>query len=772
MNKNVIIVESPAKAQTISRYLENKYTILASYGHVRDLPSKSGSVRPENDLEMIWDVNPYAQKHINTILANIKDADEIYLATDPDREGEAIAWHIYQILKDKKSLKNKTVKRIIFHEVTKNAVNEALLHPKELDQSLIDAYLARRALDYLVGFTLSPILWRKLPGSRSAGRVQSVALRLIVEREKEIEIFKIQEYWTVKGIFQKENKAQITAFLRDFNGKKLEKFDIPNQEKASFVQNELLKQKKYYISSIKKKTIKRTPPAPFITSTLQQEGITKLYLSANKVMQTAQRLYEGVDIKGERIALITYMRTDNTNLSKEAIQNIRFFLKKHYKNEYLPKNERLFKNKVKNAQEAHEAIRPVDITKTPKDILPYLDAEQGKLYELIWKRTLASQMEVAIFDQTSVDFTSENKKHTFHATGSTLVFDGFLTLYKKDDQDTKNILLPPLNEGEILDSKTIIPEQHFTQPPPRYNEATLVKKLEELGIGRPSTYAPIMQVLKDRKYVHVEKKCFIPEDRGWLVTVFLIHFFEKYVEYDFTANLEEELDHISSGKEEWKKAIMRFWEAFTKVVKEAEKLRITDVLNILEKDLSFHIFKGGTNVCPKCKKGIASLKLGKFGAFLGCSLYPECKYTHALGQSSDDKEEIVQKEPQLIGKDPETSEDITLNVGPYGPYLQWNTKPEANAKKNKKPKRVALPKNVDPSSVTLLKALFLKALPKEIGIYNKNPIMLHIGRFGPYLKCGDNTAAIPKNKDIFCFEGDDLVSILESAKTKKKRKKK
>ncbi|MBY0281311.1 MAG: type I DNA topoisomerase [Alphaproteobacteria bacterium] len=789
MTKNVVVVESPAKAKTINKYLGNDYVVIASYGHVRDLPPKNGSVLPDNQFSMIWETDNRGEKQINEILSALKGADNLYLATDPDREGEAISWHVQQALEDKKALKNTSVHRIVFHEITKQAVSQAMQNPRAINSSLVEAYLARRALDYLVGFTLSPVLWRKLPGSRSAGRVQSVALRLIVEREQEIEAFITQEYWTISASLLTPKRENFTARLTHYQRKKLEKFDIPNAEKAHKICKELTSCD-LTVDTIEKKQTKRHPAPPFITSTLQQEAARKLGFSASRTMQTAQKLYEGVTIGGETTGLITYMRTDSVHLAQEAITEARSFLQKAYGEKYVPSAPRLFKNKSKNAQEAHEAIRPTQLSRRPQEVAAYLDESQLKLYELIWKRTLASQMESALFDQVSIDITDKTKEATFRANGSTQVFDGFLRLYQEgvdegSETEDGESLLPLMNQGEALTTKSIDPFQHFTQPPPRFTEASLVKKLEELGIGRPSTYASLIQVLQDRDYVKLEKRQFIPEDRGRLVTSFLTHFFKRYVEYDFTANLEEQLDEISSGQRPWRQVMESFWKDFHTTVEATQPLRITEVIEKLEEDLDHYLFQGVSKeqrVCPLCKQGHVSLKLGRFGAFLGCSNYPECKYTRPIGQSSDATSEGgPENEPVAIGNDPNTKEPITLRKGPYGAYLQWDPlpgqsapveepekKPGKKTPKKKaaakpKPKRISIPNGFSASDMTLEMALKLKELPKDIGI---NPdtnlsMVVGIGRFGPYVKHGTTFVSIPKTINVLEITPQEAAELVE-----------
>ncbi len=752
--KRVVVVESPAKAKTINRYLGSDYVVLASYGHIRDLPSKNGSVKPEDDFSMIWEMDDRSQKHVDDIAKALRKADELYLATDPDREGEAISWHVQQVLKERGDLKEKPVWRIIFHEITKNAIQQAIQSPRDINKELVEAYLARRALDYLVGFTLSPVLWRKLPGSKSAGRVQSVALRLIVDREIEIENFKTQEYWSINGDFLSANNEPFSGKLSHFLGKKLDKFDIADQGQAASMVS-MIQGYAYEVGSLEKKQVKRHPTSPFITSTLQQEASRKLGFSAQKTMQLAQRLYEGVEIAGELTGLITYMRTDSVNISQEAIAETREYIGKNYGESYLPKAPRVYKSKAKNAQEAHEAIRPTSLSRSPQSVSAYLDDAQLKLYELIWKRTVASQMESAVFDQVIVDVVSQDKTIQFRSTGTTQVFDGFLKLYQEGvddapDQDEDDRRLPPLAQGQNTPLTQVTPNQHFTQPPPRFSEASLVKKLEELGIGRPSTYASIIHVLQERDYVRLEKKQFIPEERGRMVTSFLVNFFKRYVEYDFTAHMEEQLDEISNGQLLWKHVLTQFWNEFKETIDGTKNLRITEVLDCLERDMQMHLFHStddSARQCPTCQEGRVSLKLSKFGAFLGCSRYPECKYTKALTGESDSTEIQASDEPKVIGADPEGGEEITLRKGPYGHYLQWGQ----GGEKGDKPKRVAVPQGVDLNSIDLFMALNLKALPKVIGMHpeSNDPISIGIGKFGPYVKYGSLFVSIPRKENMF-----------------------
>ena len=697
---DVLVVESPAKAKTIGKYLGPGYTVLASYGHVRDLPPKDGSVRPDEDFAMDWEVDPQSQKRLDAIAKAITKGGKLYLATDPDREGEAISWHVRDVLKRKKALEGVDVKRVTFNAITKQSVLDAVAHPRELDQDLIDAYMARRALDYLVGFTLSPVLWRKLPGSRSAGRVQSVALRLICEREAEIEVFKTREYWTVDALFGTTKKQTLKARLTHLDGRKLDKFDLDTQERAEQAKREI-ERRAFSVASIDRRQVRRNPPPPFITSTLQQEASRKLGVGAATAMRIAQRLYEGVDIGGETVGLITYMRTDGVQLAPEAIGQTRRLIETKYGQSYVPEKPRVYTSKAKNAQEAHEAIRPTDLFRTPQDVAAYLDKDQLGLYELIWKRTVASQMESAVLDQVTVDIASADKTVQLRATGSVVKFNGFLTLYDegKDENGTDadeegNAILPDVTQDEGLERRDVTPEQHFTEPPPRYSEASLVKRLEELGIGRPSTYASIIEVLQRRNYVKIDRKRFIPEDRGRIVTAFLQTYFPRYVEYNFTAHLEDELDEISDGKIDWRQVLREFWKAFAAAVGETKDLRVSEVLDKLDEELGPHFFPANDNGgksprdCPSCANGRLGLKLGKFGAFIGCSNYPDCRFTRKLGivdPEADAASGANLDGPKVLGTDPVTGKVVTLRNGPYGLYVQLG---EAEGKE--KPKRQSL----------------------------------------------------------------------------------
>ena len=771
----VVVVESPAKAKTINKYLGSDYTVLASYGHIRDLPAKDGSVRPDEDFTMDWETDAKSEKQIREIASAVKGAEQLILATDPDREGEAISWHVRRVLEDRKALKGVAVSRVVFNEITKTAVLEAMRNPRDIDAPLVNAYLARRALDYLVGFTLSPVLWRKLPGSRSAGRVQSVALRLICEREGEIEDFRAQEYWTIDADFQTPRDAIITAGLNRLDGIKLDKFDLPNEQAARAAEAKI-QTARFHVGSVERKQTKRNPYPPFTTSTLQQEASRKLFLTASRTMQLAQRLYEGVDIGGETVGLITYMRTDGVQMAAEAIGSARSLIQSQYGDSYLPAAPRLYKTKAKNAQEAHEAIRPTDMFRRPADVAPYLDKEQLKLYELIWRRTVASQMESAVLDQVAVEILSEDDKIGFRATGSVVRFDGFLTLYKEDrddhaDDDDGDKLLPDVTEKEDLRRNDMRSVQHFTQPPPRYSEASLVKKMEELGIGRPSTYASILSVLQERNYVKIDARRFIPEDRGRVVTAFLENYFNRYVQYNFTAELENQLDEISDDKIDWKAVLREFWTAFSASVDDTKDLRVSEVLDTLDQELGPHFFPVSADghdprQCRTCGTGRLSLKLGKFGAFIGCSNYPECRFTRPLSVSvnGDGMPDAVADGPKELGPDPVSGQMITLRKGPYGVYVQLGEGEDKKAK----PKRVSLYKGLSPSDVDLDKALKLLSLPRPIGEHPETGTMITagIGKFGPYLKYGDIYKSLGRDDDVLEIGMNRAVEVLATAKAR------
>ena len=762
---DLVVVESPAKAKTINKYLGDGYKVVASYGHVRDLVPKNGAVDPEADFAMLWEVEDRAEKAVSAIAAELKKATRLFLATDPDREGEAISWHLAEILKERNKLGGIEVKRVVFHEITKSAVLDAIANPREINRELVDAYLARRALDYLVGFTLSPVLWRKLPGAKSAGRVQSVALRLICEREAEIEAFKPEEYWSVSTEFTTAEGGKFTAELTHLAGEKLGKMGLKDQASAERAV-EAIKAGRFKVAEVERKTVRRFPPAPFTTSTLQQESSRKLGLGASRTMRLAQQLYEGVSLGGETVGLITYMRTDSVNLGQEALAATRSVIQREFGDRYLPKEPRTFKNQAKNAQEAHEAIRPTDLGRLPSEVAKYLDDDQRRLYELVWKRAVACQMEAAQLDQTGVDIADGSAKTILRATGSIMLFDGFLKLYQEgkddDDDDDANRRLPQLSAGQGLTQGEIKPEQHFTQPPPRFSEASLVKRLEELGIGRPSTYASILQVLQDRDYVRLERKRFMPEDRGRVVTAFLSNFFKKYVEYGFTADLEGKLDEVAEGELDWKQVLREFWKDFSAAIGGTTDLGIKQVIETLDQDLGQHFFpetpgQGDPRVCPSCTAGRLGLKLGKFGAFIGCSNYPECKYTRRLvvegGQDSDAAAEGGERE---LGKDP-NGKAVTLKRGPYGQYVQLG---EAEGKV--KPKRVSLPRGLASADVTLERGLALLALPRELGKHPESSEMITagIGRFGPYLKLGARFKSLPKDEDVLTVGINRAVDLL------------
>lgn len=771
MTQTLVIVESPAKAKTINKYLGKDFKVLASFGHVRDLPPKDGSVRPDEDFAMSWDVSDRGKKTLKEIRDALKDADTLVLATDPDREGEAIAWHVKEHLAEKNALKGKETKRVTFNEITKSAVQKAFDQARDLDEHLIQAYLARRALDYLFGFTLSPVLWRKLPGSKSAGRVQSVALRLISEREAEIEVFKADEYWTVETLLKNPDGAHFKARLTHLAGNKLDKLDIPDEKQASAAV-ERIRQKDLKVQTVEKKQSRRNPAAPFITSTLQQEASRKLGFGATATMRTAQKLYEGVDIKGETVGLITYMRTDGITLSGDAIAQARDVIGKKYGDKYLPKSPRAYKSKAKNAQEAHEAIRPTDLSRDPESLKPYLDEAGLKLYTLIWKRTIACQMESAVLDQVGVDISDGTDDVILRATGSVIAFDGFFKVYRegfddKQDSEDDDKILPPLEEGDKIGLLDIMPEQHFTQPPPRYTEASLVKKLEELGIGRPSTYASIIQVLQDRNYVTLDQKRFIPEDRGRIVVTFLKNFFPKYVEYDFTASLEDDLDAISGGHVAWKEALSLFWKDFSAAVEQTKDLTITQVIDQLNEELAPHFFADGRE-CPACDTGELSLKLGKFGAFIGCSNYPDCNYTRRLEVPKEGEDTgglDLDAGPKELGQNAE-GRAVSLRKGPYGVYVQMEPSDPEN--KKEKPKRQGLPKGVNPANVTLEQALDLLALPRELGKHPDTGEMIEagIGRYGPYLKHDGRFVSLPKDEDVLSVGLNRAVDIIANAPAK------
>ncbi len=755
----VVVVESPAKAKTIEKYLGGGYRVLASYGHVRDLPPKDGSVRPEDGFAMTWQPSARSEKPLGEIRKALRGADELILATDPDREGEAISWHVRDVLAERRALAGVPVRRVVFNQVTKSAVLDAIANPRELDQALIDAYFARRALDYLVGFTLSPVLWRKLPGSRSAGRVQSVALRLVSEREAEIEAFRPREYWTVDAALRAPGGGAFTARLTHLDGKRLDRFALSNEAEARAAA-EAVEAARLRVAGIERKRVKRHPHPPFTTSTLQQEASRKLGMGATRTMRVAQRLYEGVEAGGEAAGLITYMRTDAVQMAPGAVAAIRDVIRDGYGAAFLPDAPRAYRTRAKNAQEAHEAIRPTDPALRPREAARHLDRDQARLYELIWSRAVASQMASAELDRTAVTVGAEDGSVALRAAGSVVAFEGFLKLYREDrddpggEGDEEGRLLPPLKEGDRPGREGVTPEQHFTQPPPRFTEASLVKRLEELGIGRPSTYAAILQVLQDREYVRLEKRRFVPEDRGRIVTAFLANFFERYVQYNFTADLEGELDEVAQGKRDWRAVLERFWEAFSATVDGTSGLRVSEVLDRLDKDLGPHFFPDGpdgasSRVCPRCGDGRLNLKLGRYGAFIGCSNYPECRFTRqfaAPGGTEGEDGAGAPEEPRLLGNDPATGLPVSLRKGPYGLYAQLG---EAGPGKSGKPKRASLPKGLDPADLDLEAAVGLLGLPREVGPHPESgePILAGIGRFGPYLKLGAAYTSIPAGGD-------------------------
>jgi DNA topoisomerase-1 len=769
---DVVVVESPAKAKTINRYLGGGFTVLASLGHVRDLPPKDGSVRPEQDFAMDWQSDQRGEKQVSAIAKALKGAGTLYLATDPDREGEAISWHVKAMLADRHALKGIKVRRITFNEITRSAVRAAMAAPRDLDQPLIEAYLARRALDYLVGFTLSPVLWRKLPGSRSAGRVQSVALRLICDREAEIEAFRAREYWTVEADFITPAGAPFTARLTHLEGKKLEQFDLPNEATAMHAKQRV-EAGRFTVGSVEKRRVKRHPYAPFTTSTLQQEASRKLGFGAQQTMRLAQQLYEGVELDGETTGLITYMRTDGVQMAQEAIAAIREHVGGSYGSNYLPPAPRVYQSKIKNAQEAHEAIRPTDVERTPDSMARFLSNDQRRLYELIWKRAVASQMQSAELDQVTVEVT-DGKGTTLRATGSIVAFDGFLKLYREDTDDAAeeddSRMLPPMAERDPLKRGDVTAEQHFTQPPPRYSEASLVKKMEELGIGRPSTYASILSVLQDRKYVRLDKRRFIPEDRGRLVTAFLVSFFEHYVDTGFTASMEEKLDEIAGGDTEWRAMLHAFWDEFSRAIDQTKDLKISDVIAALDEDLGPHFFparEDGTDprLCTACGTGRLGLKLGRYGSFIGCSNYPTCQYTRRLAiENGEDQGETLKEGMRVLGQHPDTGEEITVRRGPYGLYVQQGENGDDKEKgKNKvKPRRTSLPRGMDGDQITLEQAMGLLGLPRLIGMHpeTREPIQAGIGRFGPYVRMGAIYGSLDRDDDVLAIGINRAVDLI------------
>jgi DNA topoisomerase I len=782
---NLVIVESPAKAKTINKYLGDKYIVLASYGHIRDLPSKNGSVDPDKDFKMQWEVDSFSKKYLKEITDAAKDSSKIILATDPDREGEAIAWHVKEYLNEKKLLKDKEIERVVFNEITKKAVIHGIENPRQIEPLLVDAYMARRALDYLVGFNISPILWTKLPGSKSAGRVQSVALKLITEREHEIELFKPEEFWTLSIKFVDEKNQNITASISKLENNKIEKFSFKNKEEIDKAIS-IINKKKFGITDISSKIVNRNPSGPFTTSTLQQTSSSRLGFGASRTMQIAQKLYQGIEIEGETIGLITYMRTDGTNLSKDAVSSFRDYIKKEMGNEYLPETALNYSGKkAKNAQEAHEAIRPTDIVRTPQSVKKYLSPDQNKLYDLIWSRALSSQMESAKFDRNTITISSNNNDTICKASGSVLKFDGFLKIYKNLSKDDDESILPAMSKG-LINIESLVDEQHFTQPPPRYSEASLVKKLEELGIGRPSTYASIISTIANRGYAEILNKRFFPTDRGKLISAFLEKLFSKYVDYNFTAGLENQLDEITTGKESWIKVLELFWKDFNNNVSEVKEKRTREVLDLLNDSLGDLVFDKDDNgnivrKCQLCSSGTLSLKNSfRGGAFIGCSNYPECKFTRPLSKAKAAAQAQL-AEPKFIGKH-DNGNDIYLKNGRFGPYLQYekileDIDVEKTTKKKKKTKKiksdvnellknVSIPKGLELESIDLKKAQFLCSLPKSLGINpdNQKEITLNTGRFGPYLKCENKSARIENIEEIFSIGLNRAITLIAEAK--------
>ena len=765
-----VIVESPAKAKTINKYLGKDYKVLASFGHIRDLPSKDGSVDTENDFAMTWEVDSDSKKRIKDIADSAKESDELILATDPDREGEAISWHVLEVLKAKRGvMKDVNVKRVVFNEITKSAILKAMGEPRDVDTEMVDAYLARRALDYLVGFNLSPVLWRKLPGSKSAGRVQSVALRLICERELDIEKFISEEYWTVEAALKNSASKAFSARLTVLNGEKIQKFTLNNETSATAAK-EAIEGADFSVKEVISKPAKRHPAAPFTTSTMQQEASRKLGFNAQRTMRTAQKLYEGIEINGETTGLITYMRTDGVNIAGEAINSARSVIGSKYGSEYVPAKPKFYKNKSKNAQEAHEAVRPTDLTRLPEDVASRLDDDQKRLYELIWKRTIASQMAEAQMERTTADITSEDGKITLRASGTVQVFDGFLTLYQegqddKADDDEKR--LPKLTNGEDVNKDKIEANQHFTEPPPRFSEASLVKRMEELGIGRPSTYASILTVLRDRNYVVMDKNRFIPEGKGRVVTSFLESYFNKYVQYEFTADLEAELDKVSDGKVAWKDVLANFWLDFSKAVDGTKDLRVSEVLDVITDALAPFIFperEDGSDPrkCPKCNEGGLSVKTGKFGAFIGCENYPTCNFTRQIQNDGDDAAQ--DDGPKTLGIDPTSGMEVTVRTGRFGPYIQLGEPVE-----KEKPKRASIPKGMTPDTVDFEKALKLLALPRDVGVHPEDGkiIKAAIGRYGPYVSHSGVFASLKDPEDVFNIGINHAVTLLAEAVAKR-----
>ena len=762
---DLVIVESPAKAKTINKYLGKNYKVLASVGHIRDLSDKTGSIDPEDSFAMTWVIHPSSKPRIQEISDYLKKANTLFLATDPDREGEAISWHVLEVLRQKKLLEGKQIKRVVFNAITRNSVLEAMDNSRDLDEKLVDAYLARRALDYLVGYTLSPVLWRKLPGARSAGRVQSVALRIICKRELQIEQFNKQEYWSISCKFHTPKNKELPTRLTHLNGIKLDKFSLSNQQEAKHAHHAIEKES-FEVSAVETKPGQRKPATPFTTSTLQQEAARKFGFSAKHTMQIAQSLYQGTEIEGEDTGLITYMRTDGQQIVPEAITEIRHVIDEDFGADYLPKKPREYKTLSANSQEAHEAIRPTSAMRRPEYLYKKLRSDEAKLYDLIWKRTIASQMENARVERTVIEACNPSEQITLRASGTVIIFPSFLKLYEEGQDDTKKsneeVRLPQVSKGMKLKLIDIFPEQHFTEPPARYSEATLVKKMEELGIGRPSTYANILGVLRERDYVFMEQKRFKPHDKGRLVISFLESFFDRYVEYDFTAKLESDLDQISNGSLAYKDVLYHFWEKFSHRVDTILDISNTQVLDKMNEVLGTHIFQdtgdGNPRNCPKCDKGQLSLKTGRFGAFVGCTEYPECKYTRPFAQENEQTDDIERE----LGHDPVTQNIIYLKEGRFGPYIQLGDKDEDNPK----PKRSGLPKEIQPIDLDLEYALRLLSLPKIIGQHPelKKDITAELGRYGPYLKCEKQSVTLENTEALFSTSLEEAILLLKNSK--------